>query len=133
MKKLALAIMAGLVCGQVSSAQQTPAAVTNIVNSVQMRNIGPFRSAAWVTSLAIPDGPPHEHLYTIYAAVRSGGLWKTINSGVSWEPVTDSIGTIASVGAVAIVAVSLLPVILLSRAIAGRAGSGGATSSRPVP
>jgi iron(III) transport system permease protein len=39
----------------------------------------------------------------------------------------------AAVGAVAIVAVSLLPVILLSRAIAGRAGTAGATSSRPVP
>ena len=39
----------------------------------------------------------------------------------------------AAVGAVAIVAVSLAPVILLSRAIAGRAGSTGITSSRPVP
>ena len=39
----------------------------------------------------------------------------------------------AAVGAVAIVAVSLAPVILLSRAIAGRTGSAGATSSRPVP
>ena len=104
MKKLALAIMAGLVCGQVSSAQQTPAAVTNIVNSVQMRNIGPFRSAAWVTAIAIPDAPQHDHLYTIYAAVRSGGLWKTTTNGVTWEPVTDQIGTIASVGAVAVAA-----------------------------
>lgn len=39
----------------------------------------------------------------------------------------------AAVGAVTIVAVSLIPVILLSRAIAGRTGSAGATSSRPVP
>ena len=39
----------------------------------------------------------------------------------------------AAVGAVAIVAVSLIPVILLSRAIAGRTGSAGITSSRPVP
>lgn len=39
----------------------------------------------------------------------------------------------AAVGAVAIVAVSLVPVILLSRAIAGRTGSADATSSRPVP
>ncbi len=39
----------------------------------------------------------------------------------------------AAVGAVAIVAVSLVPVILLSRAIAGRTGSADITSSRPVP
>lgn len=39
----------------------------------------------------------------------------------------------AAVGAVAIVAVSLLPVILLSRAIAGRADTAGVTSSPPVP
>lgn len=39
----------------------------------------------------------------------------------------------AAVGAVTIVAVSLIPVILLSRAIAGPTGSAGVTSSRPVP
>ena len=73
MKKLALLAVVCVAFGQMSSAQQNPP-VSGIVNAVQMRNIGPFRSAAWVTSLAIPDGPPHEHLYTIYAGVRSGGL-----------------------------------------------------------
>jgi len=76
--------------------------LSGVLNSVQMRNIGPFRSGAWVTSIAVPDAPAREHLYTIYAGVRSGGLWKTSNNGVTWEPVTDSMGTIASVGAVAV-------------------------------
>ncbi len=93
------------VATHVSSAQQGSGpdpALAAVINSVQMRNIGPFRSAAWVTSIAVPDAPTRDHLYTIYAGVRSGGLWKTSNNGVTWLPVTDSIGTIASVGAVAI-------------------------------
>jgi photosystem II stability/assembly factor-like uncharacterized protein len=90
---------------QTPRAQQGAApdpSVAAAINSVQMRNIGPFRSAAWATAVAVPDKPLHDHLYTIYAAMRSGGLWKTVNNGVTWDPVTDRIGIIASVGAVAI-------------------------------
>jgi photosystem II stability/assembly factor-like uncharacterized protein len=91
-----------VVATQVSSAQQAATPLAGVLNSVNMRNIGPFRSGAWVTSIAVPDAPAREHLYTIYAGVRSGGLWKTSNNGITWEPVTDSMGTIASVGAVAV-------------------------------
>ena len=45
--------------------------------------------------------PLHDHLYTIYAATRSGGLWKTTNAGTTWTPISDSVGA-AAVGAVAI-------------------------------
>ena len=91
-----------VIATHVSSAQQATTPLAGVLNSVQMRNIGPFRSGAWVTSIAVPDAPTREHLYTIYAGVRSGGLWKTSNNGIIWEPVTDSMGTIASVGAVAV-------------------------------
>src|SRR5678815_5394556 len=43
----------------------------------------------------------HDHLYTIYAATRSGGLWKTVNAGTTWTNVSDGVGA-AAVGAVAI-------------------------------
>lgn len=76
-------------------------ALEAVVNALTFRNIGPFRTAAWVTDIAVPETPAHEHLYTIYAATRSGGLWKTTNSGTTWMPVSDTVGA-AAVGAVAV-------------------------------
>ena len=71
------------------------------VNATQFRNIGPFRTAAWVTEIAVPEAPAREHLYTIYAATRTGGLWKTSNNGITWAPISDSV-EVAAVGAVAV-------------------------------
>ena len=49
----------------------------------------------------MPDSPARDHLYTIYAATRTGGLWKTTNNGVTWDPISDSV-EVAAVGAVAV-------------------------------
>jgi photosystem II stability/assembly factor-like uncharacterized protein len=76
-------------------------ALERVVNATSFRNIGPFRTAAWVTEIAVPEAPAREHLYTIYAATRSGGLWKTTNNGITWTPISDSVGA-AAVGAVAV-------------------------------
>ena len=80
---------------------QTADALDAVLKGLTFRNIGPFRTAAWVTEVAVPDTPLHDHLYTMYAATRSGGVWKTTNAGTTWTPITDSVG-IAAVGAVAI-------------------------------
>ena len=72
-----------------------------VINATTFRNIGPFRTAAWITEIAVPDAPLHDHLYTIYAASRTGGLWKTINGGVTWDNVSDRV-EVAAVGAVAV-------------------------------
>jgi len=60
----------------VSRAQQAPPAdvMGAVVNALTFRNIGPFRTAGWVTDIAVPETPARDHLYTIYAATRSGGL-----------------------------------------------------------
>ena len=71
------------------------------MNATIFRNIGPFRTSAWVTEIAVPDTPARDHLYTIYAALRTGGLWKTTNNGITWSPISDSI-EVAAVGAVAV-------------------------------
>ncbi len=72
-----------------------------VINALSFRNVGPFRTAAWVTEVAVPETPARDHLYTMYAATRSGGLWKTTNAGTTWTAVSDSVGA-AAVGAVAI-------------------------------
>jgi photosystem II stability/assembly factor-like uncharacterized protein len=71
------------------------------INATTFRNIGPFRTSAWVTEIAVPDVPARDHLYTIYAATRTGGLWKTTNNGITWTPISDSVD-VSAVGAVAI-------------------------------
>src|SRR5260221_7803373 len=80
---------------------QQPGSLDAVVNAMTFRNIGPFRTAAWVAAIDVPETPLHDHLYTIYAASRSGGLWKTTNAGTTWTNVTDGIGAEA-MGAVAV-------------------------------
>lgn len=82
------------------TAQQTPT-VEKVVNATTFRNIGPFRTSAWITDIAVPEAPGREHLYTIYAASRSGGLWKTVNNGITWTNISDNVEA-AAVGAVAV-------------------------------
>ena len=77
------------------------ASLEGVVNATMFRNIGPFRTGAWVTEIAVPEAPAREHLYTIYAATRSGGLWKTTNNGITWAPISDSV-EVGAVGAVAV-------------------------------
>src|SRR5688572_8845003 len=75
--------------------------IESITQALRFRNIGPFRTSAWITEIAVPETPARDHLYTIYAATRSGGLWKTANNGISWDPISDSVDA-AAVGAVAL-------------------------------
>jgi photosystem II stability/assembly factor-like uncharacterized protein len=94
--------LAGGVAAQSGPAPSRPAAgVESITQALTFRNIGPFRTSAWVTDIAVPETPPRDHLYTIYAATRSGGLWKTSNNGITWDPISDSVD-VAAVGAIAI-------------------------------
>lgn len=72
-----------------------------VLDAVKFRNIGPFRTSAWITEIAVPEAPLHEHLYTMYAASRSGGLWRTVNNGITWQNVSDGVD-VAAVGAVAL-------------------------------
>jgi photosystem II stability/assembly factor-like uncharacterized protein len=96
MKKLAVVIVvAGLCAG---AADLT---YPDVLNAFSYRNLGPFRAGAWVIGVAVPEKPAKAHAHTFYAAARTGGVWKTTNSGITFENVTDGQG-INSVGAVAV-------------------------------
>jgi photosystem II stability/assembly factor-like uncharacterized protein len=77
------------------------ASLADVLKAFQYRNLGPWRTGAWVTSLAVPETPTQAHRRTMFAGARTGGVWRTTNSGTTWDPVTDAAG-IASVGAVAV-------------------------------
>lgn len=58
------------------------------------RNIGPFWIGARASDIAVPTKPETAHLYTFYVSFWSGGVWKTINSGTTFEPVFDAQSTL---------------------------------------
>ena len=93
-------VMATIWLFPATSFQGEPA-LADVLNATVFRNIGPFRPSAWITDIAVPEAPLRDHLYTIYAATRSGGLWKTSNNGITWTPISDSV-EVAAVGAVAL-------------------------------
>ncbi|MCG6186939.1 VPS10 domain-containing protein [Maribellus maritimus] len=66
-------------------------------DAFQYRNLGAYRISAWVGSLAVPENPGDKHKYTWYVGPRSGGIWKTVNNGTTFECVSDAFGT-SSIG-----------------------------------
>ena len=69
------------------------------------RPIGPAVTSGRVVDLAVAEGPESrigERLGKLmYAAAASGGVWKTVNGGTTWEPVFDKQST-ASIGDIAL-------------------------------
>ncbi len=66
-----------------------------IAKGLKLRGIGPAVMGGRIADIAVSP----QNSSTWYVAVGSGGLWKTINSGITWTPVFDqqpsySIGTV---------------------------------------
>ena len=72
-----------------------------LLNALPYRNLGPFRAGAWTVAVAVPETPEKAHRDVIYAALRTGGVWKSSNGGVTFEPVFDQ-QNIYSMGAIAV-------------------------------
>lgn len=58
-------------------------------SGLAFRGIGPAIASGRIGDLAVDPQQPHRY----YAAVASGGVWKTVNSGTTWEPVFDGQGS----------------------------------------
>jgi photosystem II stability/assembly factor-like uncharacterized protein len=71
-----------------------------ILNGLEWRSIGPAATGGRITDIdaARTVGQPAE----IYVATASGGIFKSVNEGVSWIPVFDHVDAMMSIGAVAI-------------------------------
>jgi len=69
----------------------------DVIKGMEWRNIGPKRGGR---SLGISGSPGRKNEY-FFGAV-GGGLWKTVDGGLNWKPVTDGQITSSSVGAVAV-------------------------------
>jgi photosystem II stability/assembly factor-like uncharacterized protein len=64
---------------------------------LELRSIGPAVTSGRVADIAVQPG----RRSTYFVAVASGGVWKTVNSGTTWEPVFDKEGSY-SIGCVTI-------------------------------
>lgn len=69
----------------------------SLFKDLKWRWIGPELMSGRVTDIAVPK----EQKHTIYIASASGGVWKTINRGTTWEPIMDDAPS-GSVGAVSV-------------------------------
>jgi photosystem II stability/assembly factor-like uncharacterized protein len=66
-------------------------------SALRWRNIGPNRGGRSIAATGIPSRP-----LEYYFGAVGGGLWKTVDGGTTWTPVTDGQIRSSSVGAVAV-------------------------------
>ncbi|MDH3289459.1 MAG: glycosyl hydrolase [Gemmatimonadota bacterium] len=80
---------------QESEDDKPPALNSALVSGLKLRNIGPALMSGRIVEIAVDPVKRS----TWYLAVASGGVWKTTNAGVTWEPIFDkqtaySVGTV---------------------------------------
>ncbi|HEV7745288.1 MAG TPA: hypothetical protein VGO56_09870 [Pyrinomonadaceae bacterium] len=84
----------------VANAQQTPtsspAVDSDPFKALQWRLIGPFRGGRVDAVAGVASQP-----FVYYFGATGGGVWKTTDGGINWEPITDgSVFGTGSVGAI---------------------------------
>ncbi|HXY23804.1 MAG TPA: hypothetical protein VEI73_04090 [Candidatus Acidoferrum sp.] len=68
----------------------------NALKGMKWRQIGPFRGGRALAVAGVAGDPE-----TYYFGAVAGGVWKTVNGGLTWTPLTDKTG-IMSIGAIAV-------------------------------
>jgi photosystem II stability/assembly factor-like uncharacterized protein len=68
-----------------------------IFEGLKWRNIGPFRGGR---ANAVSGLPGNDQVF--FAGYTGGGLWKTIDAGISWHNISDGFFKTGSVGAIAV-------------------------------
>lgn len=63
----------------------------NPFTSLKPRMIGPAHPSGRISDFAVH--PTKHHIF--YVAVSSGGIWKTVNNGITWKPIFDRYGSYA--------------------------------------
>ncbi len=86
-------IAAACILGSAARAQQYDEAK---LQGLKWRLIGPFRGGRTLAVTGIPGNPD-----VFYFGAVSGGVWKTTNAGITWDPIFDK-EPISSIGAIAV-------------------------------
>ncbi|MGC8551186.1 MAG: WD40/YVTN/BNR-like repeat-containing protein, partial [Acidobacteriaceae bacterium] len=98
---IATAVVASVLSSAVPAAAQKSASLTTqqLISQMKWRCVGPFIGGRVVTVAGVPG-----HAGLFYAGTVGGGVWKSINNGISWKNITDGKmgGSSASIGAIAV-------------------------------
>jgi photosystem II stability/assembly factor-like uncharacterized protein len=79
-----------------SAAASAHAIDEKLFNGMRWRQVGPFRGGRVLAVTGVPGDPN-----VFYFGAASGGIWKSTDTGASWEPLFDKEG-IASIGGIAV-------------------------------
>ncbi|HNV03532.1 MAG TPA: hypothetical protein PLE61_13550 [Vicinamibacterales bacterium] len=93
LRALALAALAAAIPADLAAQALPP----DVAKAFSFRAIGPTRQSGRFVDFAVPAREPH----TIYAATGSGGLWKSVNNGISWVSIFDT-QPVVSIGDIAV-------------------------------
>jgi len=99
MREIALATALFTVSASLLSAQAKPPAAIDsaMYQTLEWRNIGPFRGGRAVAAAGVPQQPR-----TFYFGATGGGVWRTEDAGENWSNITDGFLKTGSVGAIAV-------------------------------
>jgi hypothetical protein len=68
---------------------QEKALKSSVLTGLSFRSVGPALTSGRIADFAVvPENPS-----TYYVASASGGVWKTVNTGTTYEPIFDSQGS----------------------------------------
>jgi photosystem II stability/assembly factor-like uncharacterized protein len=79
----------GSAAQQASEEGASPPASADPLSGLKARSIGPAVTSGRVMTIAVD---PSNHA-VIYIGAASGGVWKTVNGGASWQPIFDTQGS----------------------------------------
>ncbi len=97
---VALLILPLTIYGQRKKKKKTTPAVSvqdSIFHGLKWRNIGPFRGGRSVASSGVVGEP-----MTYYMGTTGGGIWKTLDAGITWKNISDGFLKTGTVGAIAV-------------------------------
>lgn len=66
-----------------------------LMKGIEPRNIGPAGMSGRITAIDVVESNPD----IMYVGSASGGIWKSMSGGITWEPIFDEYGT-AGIGAI---------------------------------
>jgi photosystem II stability/assembly factor-like uncharacterized protein len=97
MKKFSALLLVLFITCLAASAQRASVPPETLLDRLTFRSIGPATMGGRVDDFAVFERQPS----IFYVGTATGGVWKTVNNGTTWETVFDR-QDIASIGAVAV-------------------------------
>jgi len=84
----------------VSGQGNPPAINPATLNGLEWRGIGPAATGGRIADLAVVKSAGQADI--VYAATTTGGVFKSVNAGISFAPIFDHAGAMMSIGAIAV-------------------------------